>query len=59
VIARKVLLPQDLGSTIDKKPGSHGGTVAAGREVTLQGTLQTSGAAPEVVAGYTVELFYP
>ncbi len=59
VIARKVLLPQDLGSTIDRKPGSHGGTVAAGREVTLQGTLQTAGGGAEVVAGYTVELFYP
>ncbi len=58
-IARKVLLPQELGGTIDVKPGSHGGTVAAGREVTLQGSLQTTGAAPEVVAGYTVELFYP
>ena len=59
VISRKVLLPQDLSSTIDRQPGSAGGTVPAGREVTLQGTLQTSGAAPESVAGYTVELFYP
>ncbi len=59
VISRKVLLPQDLGSTIDPKAGSHGGVVAAGREVTLQGTLQASAAAAEGVAGYTVELFYP
>ncbi len=59
VISRKVLLPQDLSSTIDRQPGPAGGTVPAGREVTLQGTLQTSGAAPESVAGYTVELFYP
>ena len=59
VISRKVLLPQDLGSTIDARAGSHGGVVAAGREVTLQGTLQSSAAAPEGVAGYTVELFYP
>jgi len=59
VISRKVLLPQDLGSTIDPKAGSHGGVVAAGGEVTLQGTLQASAATPEGVAGYTVELFYP
>ena len=59
VISRKVLQPQELGSTIHKTPGGHGGTVAAGQEVTLQGTLQTNGAAPEAVAGYTVELFYP
>lgn len=59
VISRKVLLPQDLGSTIDPKAGSHGGVVAAGREVTLQATLQASAAAAEGVAGYTVELFYP
>ena len=59
LIARKVLLPQDLSSTIDRQPGSASGTVPAGREVTLQGMLQTSAAAPESVAGYTVELFYP
>ena len=59
VISRKVLLPQDLSSTIDRQPGPAGSTVPAGREVTLQGTLQTSAAAPESVAGYTVELFYP
>ncbi len=64
VISRKVLLPQDLSSTIDKPPGDHGGALAAGREVTLQGTLQStlqssSSGAPEAVAGYTVELFYP
>ncbi len=59
VMSRKVLLPHQLGSTIDKKPGAHGGTVAAGGEITLQGTLQTVSATPETVAGYTVELFYP
>ncbi len=59
VISRKVLLPQDLSSTIDKQLVGQGGTVAGGREVTLQGTLQTNSAAPETVAGYTVELFYP
>ena len=59
VIARKVLLPQDLSSTIDRPPGDHGGALAAGREVTLQGTLQTSSGTLETVAGYTVELFYP
>ena len=59
VIARKVLLPQDLGSTIDPSAGSHGGVVVGGREVTLQGTLQANAATAEGVAGYTVELFYP
>jgi hypothetical protein len=59
VISRRVLLPEELGSTIDRKPGSHGGIVAAGRELTLKGTLQSTGGAPDVVAGYTVELFYP
>jgi predicted Zn finger-like uncharacterized protein len=59
VISRKVLLPQELGSTIDPRAGSHGGVVAAGREVTLQGTLQASTATAAGVSGYTVELFYP
>ena len=59
VISRKVLLPQDLGSTIDLRAGSHGGVVAGGREITLQGTLQANAATAEGVAGYTVELFYP
>ncbi len=51
VISRKVITPADLGSTID--------TLGAGREVTLQTTLQGAGPSPELVSGYTVELFYP
>jgi hypothetical protein len=62
VISRKVLLPQDLSRTIassDSGSAKLGLTVAAGQEVVLQSTLQTSGAEPPAVAGYTVELFYP
>lgn len=66
LIARKVLLPQDLTSTIGSGSAAAAGpaagspsVLAAGREVSLQGVLQSSAAAPDAVAGYTVELFYP
>ncbi len=49
LIARKVLQPSELGTP----PG----TLAAGREVTLQTTLQAG--AGEPISGYTIELFYP
>ncbi len=57
VISRKVLLPTDMGSTIDSLP--------AGQSLTLQATLQNlaqgSGgeAGISAIAGYTVEVFYP
>jgi predicted Zn finger-like uncharacterized protein len=47
-LARRVLRAADLGVNM--------ATLAAGREVALQATLQ---AATEPVAGYTIELFYP
>jgi Protein of unknown function (DUF3426) len=47
-IARRVLRAAELGVNQT--------TVAAGRELALQATLQT---ATEPVAGYTIELFYP
>lgn len=49
LIARKVLRPSELGATQD--------TLAAGRELALQTTLQSG--ATEPIAGYTIELFYP
>jgi predicted Zn finger-like uncharacterized protein len=55
LIARKVVRAADLGATQ--------ATIGAGREIALQATLQTAaasgGAAPEAIAGYTIELFYP
>ena len=70
LIARKVLLPQDLTSTIGVGSAGTGSAGAgrtegstrllgAGKEVLLQGVLQSSAAVTEAVAGYTVELFYP
>ncbi len=47
-LARRVLRAADLGVNT--------ATLAAGRELALQATLQ---AATEPIAGYTVELFYP
>jgi hypothetical protein len=47
-IARRVLRAAELGV--------NEATLAAGRELNLQATLQ---AATEPVAGYTIELFYP
>ena len=47
-LARRVLRAADLGVNET--------TLAAGRELTLQATLQT---ATEPVVGYTIELFYP
>jgi predicted Zn finger-like uncharacterized protein len=47
-VARRVLRAADLGVNM--------ATLAAGRELALQATLQ---AATEPVAGYTIELFYP
>jgi predicted Zn finger-like uncharacterized protein len=47
-VARRVLRAADLGVNT--------ATLAAGRELALQATLQ---AATEPVAGYTIELFYP
>jgi predicted Zn finger-like uncharacterized protein len=56
LMARRVLRTTDFGVT----PSS----VAAGRELSLQATLQTAFATAnnepqEAVAGYTIELFYP
>ncbi len=57
VISRKVLLPTDMGSTIDSLP--------AGQSLTLQATLQNLAqgnggeAGVSAIAGYTVEVFYP
>ncbi|MBL8305923.1 MAG: zinc-ribbon and DUF3426 domain-containing protein [Rubrivivax sp.] len=48
LVARRVLKPADLGV--------NPATVPAGRELSLQATLQ---AATAPVAGYTLELFYP
>ena len=48
LLARRVLRATELGV--------NQGTLAAGRELALQATLQ---AATEPVAGYTLELFYP
>lgn len=48
LLARRVLRAAELGVKQD--------TLAAGRELSLQATLQ---AATEPVAGYTLELFYP
>jgi predicted Zn finger-like uncharacterized protein len=47
-VARRVLRAAELGVNTD--------TLAAGRELALQATLQ---AATEPIVGYTVELFYP
>jgi predicted Zn finger-like uncharacterized protein len=55
LIARKVVRAAELGATQ--------ATIGAGREIALQATLQTAtaagAAAPEAIAGYTIELFYP
>jgi hypothetical protein len=48
LLARRVMHAPELGASQD--------TLAAGRELALQATLQTG---PDVVAGYTIELFYP
>jgi hypothetical protein len=53
-IARKVLLLTEMGVTQ--------ATIAAGRDLSLQATLQAaagSDAAARPIAGYTIELFYP
>jgi predicted Zn finger-like uncharacterized protein len=56
LIARKVLRTAELGVSQ--------ATLAAGRELALQATLQAAATGPneppvETVAGYTIELFYP
>ena len=54
LIARKVLLPADLGVAQ--------ATIDAGRDLNLQATLQLvagGDAGVPVIAGYTIELFYP
>ena len=56
VIARKVVRASELGATQ--------ATIGPGREMALQATLQTAAAAagapaPEPIAGYTIDLFYP
>lgn len=54
LIARRVLRPAELGESA--------ATIGAGRDLTLQATLQSAAAADgasRVIAGYTVELFYP
>jgi predicted Zn finger-like uncharacterized protein len=56
LVARKVLRLAELGATQ--------ATIAAGRELNVQATLQTTAVAagdsqPSVIAGYTIDLFYP
>lgn len=52
LVARKVLLLSELGVTQ--------ATIAAGRELPIGATLQAQGeAASQVIAGYTIDLFYP
>jgi predicted Zn finger-like uncharacterized protein len=54
LVARRVLQAAELGAG--------GATIAPGRELALQGTLQaaaTSDGTTRVITGYTVELFYP
>ncbi len=52
LIARKVLHTAELGAQQV--------TIAAGRELALQATLQAAGdASASPIAGYTIELFYP
>jgi predicted Zn finger-like uncharacterized protein len=53
VIARRVLRLPELGETA--------ATIPPGRDLALQTTLQSTAGdgAPRVIAGYTVELFYP
>jgi predicted Zn finger-like uncharacterized protein len=52
LVARKVLQLADLGVTQN--------TIAAGRELAIAATLQAQGeAAGVVIAGYTIDLFYP
>jgi predicted Zn finger-like uncharacterized protein len=50
-LARRVLRAADLGVT--------DATLAAGRGLPLQATLQTRFPGKETVTGYTIELFYP
>lgn len=52
LVARKVLQLSELGVTQ--------ATLAAGRELPIGATLQAQGeAASQVIAGYTIDLFYP
>jgi predicted Zn finger-like uncharacterized protein len=52
LVARKVLRLADLGVTQN--------TIGAGRELAIAATLQAQGeAAGVVIAGYTIDLFYP
>lgn len=51
LLSRRVLRPSELGSAQN--------TIAAGRDLLLQATVQTTLAANEPVSGYTIELFYP
>lgn len=54
LVARRVLQPADLGA--------RAATIPPGRDLALQATLQASPAADgssRVIAGYTVEMFYP
>jgi hypothetical protein len=51
LVARKVLHAAELGAPVS--------TLGAGRDITLQATLQATLPDAEPVAGYTVELFYP
>ena len=54
LVARRVLQPADLGASA--------ATIPPGRDLALQATLQSTAAADgssRVIAGYTVEMFYP
>lgn len=55
VVSRKVVGASELGA--------EQASLAAGREIALQGTLQATaingGPPPEPIVGYTIELFYP
>ncbi len=54
LVARRVLQPAELGAVA--------ATIAPGRDLALQATLQsgaTANGTARVIAGYTVEMFYP
>ncbi|MFN9101737.1 MAG: DUF3426 domain-containing protein, partial [Betaproteobacteria bacterium] len=54
LVARRVLQPADLSASA--------ATIPPGRDLALQATLQSTAAADgssRVIAGYTVEMFYP
>ena len=51
------LLIERAASTL--QPSAEQATLGAGRDLTLQATLQGAAGSNEPIAGYTIELFYP